>query len=521
MQTLRTQFAVRPARETLRTLDVDAFDCLPDGVLIVRRGRVAWASLRAAELFGTSRDALSGLPLEAIFVRADLPRLDALLALCAGKGTAPGLARMRVRETSDRAPRVLDVRATAAGGSLLPAAILSLRDASALGRTERLVRELSTSAASTDGADPDALLAAAEPIFATLHWSGAYWETTPGGAKLVRLLAPRTRGAAWDYARQILGEVVPFDRVPVLANVVASGRGEFLDDAHLVAGAAVHRRDGSDLESVEVARSLAESGLTRGAWVPVRRGRTVSHVLTVLGADMTERDLVAVQLLGDQIAAASAQRELRNTLLEEERLATTGRIAADVVRELRDPLTALVFAAGLLSRSESGHEELRSAVATVREQTDKLAHVAEGLLDLARPLAPRLEEIRLSGILVRAVAEASESRPDVDLELETAADLPRVRADATLLRHTMRLLLADRLAHLGTDARVTVRAGRAGAGVRIAVESDGPPLGGVCLAVARRTAAEMGGRLEVDSVDGRTSSRVWLQPVGVGEPGTA
>lgn len=493
MELIDRESAERPLPESFRTLDVDAFECLPDGVLVVRRGRVAWASGRAAELFGTSRESLSGLPLSEMFEEGERFRLSALLSRCEGTRPVPGATRLRARELPGRPARVLDVRAVAAGGTLLPAAILSLRDASAMGRAERLVEELSSLA----DADPECLLAAAEQVFEALRWHGALWERTPGGARLSRILAPSAPSARGAAAHRV-GVVVPRDRLPVFARVIATGKSAIVEEGgHL-----------------PLDRGPSEPGRTRAVWAPVRRGHRVTHVLAVSGTSVGERDEVAIQLLADRIASTWTESERRRALVDAESAAATARVASEIAGELQGPLTALVLASGVFARANAGPIELGAGIAAVMAETKRLAHIAETLLELARPIAPRVEEIAPTQVLLRAVAEAGEARPDVGIEVETAADLPSVRADGTLLGEAIGLLLTERLAHAAPGARIVVRAEHVGDAVRIVVEGAVPR--GVRLAALRRTVAELGGQLERGASQDPTAYSVRLEAVDAG-----
>jgi len=348
------------------------------------------------------------------------------------------------------------------------------------------VRELSEIAASTDGAEPEALLSAAEPIFEALHWSGAYWEVTRQGARLLRLLAPRTHlfGGIED---RVPGEEVSFDRAPLLEAVVTSGTSRFFQESHAMP--------------------------TSGACVPIRRCGLVTHVLTIVGADVGERDVVAVELLADQIAASLGRAEQQRALIERERLAAWGGFASEIAEEMRDSFAALVLASDRLAfpRTEAPEADPLEAV---KSGTAKLRHVVDGLLRLAEPVVARMEVVGLRDVLLRAVAGADDlGRHDAEaVELETTADLPPVRADADLLRQAIEILLSERLHRGPADGRVAVRAEPEGPGVRISVEGTGPTSPtGLRVAVVRRSVEEMGGRFAIESSDRGASFSIWLR----------
>ena len=211
------------------------------------------------------------------------------------------------------------------------------------------------------------------------------------------------------------------------------------------------------------------------------------------------------------------------------------RFVADASHETRNPLTAIKSTAERALSGDRTAEELRSALATIDEATDRLIRLTGDLLVLARandPLAPvRRESVDLSVVAAEAldgIAPLMALHPS-----SIVAITPRfepslvVSGDPDELSRVVRNLLENAFRHGGPGVTVTVRTwgeageahlevGDSGRGIAVAdlrhifdpfYRVGGPRPGGdgvgLGLAIARDLAQRNAGRLEVRSVPGQ------------------
>lgn len=175
--------------------------------------------------------------------------------------------------------------------------------------------------------------------------------------------------------------------------------------------------------------------------------------------------------VNDEIAA------LRDVLAETTRVLaaardTRERFIADAAHELRTPLTLMRTSIDLALRRERSPEELREALSDTRREVDRLASLAESLLDLAamgRGAWTR-EPADLRAIVDDAV-EAARHRGRV--EVEASGFVP-----ATLhpggIRRALDNLLSNALKFSPPDGAVVVRIESDGGRHRVSVCDEGP-----------------------------------------------
>src|SRR5512138_55725 len=170
--------------------------------------------------------------------------------------------------------------------------------------------------------------------------------------------------------------------------------------------------------------------------------------------------------------AASLDRQ-REELRRAERLATVGRISAQITHEIRNPLNAIGLNAELLEELVAGSasKEAVQLVQAISREVDRLNGVAEEYLRFAKPPRQQLAlhdmgEV-LGSLLDFLAPELAAARIDVGREL--APGLPSVRGDAAQLRAVFLNLLRNSREAMPGGGVVTVRARHADGAVEVSV----------------------------------------------------
>jgi signal transduction histidine kinase len=232
--------------------------------------------------------------------------------------------------------------------------------------------------------------------------------------------------------------------------------------------------------------------------VPVRIREMPLGVLTVTGDTgraFTDADKELVQALADQaalaIANARAYHDLevsRAAVLRHEKLVATGRLAAGLAHELRNPLqNAVGFIAALRDRAKAPAlrglpefadfpEFLRQA----RAELHRAASIVDRLLDYVRERKPTLETVDVRQLVGDAAAlmASAAARESKRIAVAPPAAPFRVRADPVMLRQVMVNVLTNALDALDPGGSVHVemrlKSGHSGPGrVEVVVRDTG------------------------------------------------
>jgi signal transduction histidine kinase len=252
--------------------------------------------------------------------------------------------------------------------------------------------------------------------------------------------------------------------------VVPSGR-EFV-----VAGTSLGERDdslrtlalllaGGGLVAL-VLSCLAGYGVASGALRPVEAMRRRAAAIS----DARDAERLPVPDTADELARLG---ETLNAMLDRLEVSSARERAfvADASHELRTPLAILRTEIDLALREGRSAEELRAALQSAGEETDRLARLAEDLLVLARAddqrLELRVEEMDV-GELLRAVALR------FDVEAEDAGDL-HVAGDRARLEQALGNLVDNALRHGRGPVRLSAVVRGDGIELHVRDEGDGIP----------------------------------------------
>jgi two-component system sensor histidine kinase KdpD len=184
----------------------------------------------------------------------------------------------------------------------------------------------------------------------------------------------------------------------------------------------------------------------------------------------------------DQVALAleraALEAEMHGVAELRERDRLRGALLSSVGHDLRTPLTAILAAAAELRRTP----EDMALLGTLETEAATLERYVTNLLDMARieagSIGLRREPVDLVDSVAAALRDLRRSLASRDLDVDFDSDLPLVRADPRLLHHILINLIDNALRHGGADGRILIAGRRAGDGVALSVEDEGPGLGG-------------------------------------------
>ena len=180
------------------------------------------------------------------------------------------------------------------------------------------------------------------------------------------------------------------------------------------------------------------------------RVRTTASLM-VMGAIVLAFGGLALKLQREELDMARVlalnelQREKEAQLNQADRAATMLTFAAGLAHEVSTPLGVIAGRAQQILPKVKDDEKASKAVLAIQEETEGLGRMVRRFLDLARGGSPSLEEADPADLArwAAAMVEHRFQEAGVDLTLELAPDLPRLRGDARLLVHVLVNLLLN------------------------------------------------------------------------------
>jgi len=252
------------------------------------------------------------------------------------------------------------------------------------------------------------------------------------------------------------------------------------------------------------------------------------------------------------VRQGKAQRDaLRDRLLQSQKLAAIGEVAAGIAHEINNPLAVITqetewmehLLAPPLPMSEQTYSAVRQGLKDVQAQVNRCADITHSLLSLARNWTPILQPVDLNTLAedMAKLVELEARQRNVTLDRRYAPDLPEALLDPPLMRQAILNLLVNALHAVeggGVISMATAPGPEGGCILRVADTGPGIPEQnisrifdpffttkapgkgtGLGLAITHRIIDRLGGTITAESPPGKGAVfTISLPPTPAKEP---
>ncbi len=175
-------------------------------------------------------------------------------------------------------------------------------------------------------------------------------------------------------------------------------------------------------------------------------------------------------------------RDLERSVLQQEKMASLGHVAAGIAHEIRNPLTGInVYLDAIRASFEDGgnDEETLHLISEAQATANKIEKVIKRVLDFARPSELRLRPTSVNEAIHEAAKLAAPvlRKGAIGLELDLASDLPQVYGDMQLLEQVFLNLISNAgivLSGVEGERRIRISTSSHQASVLIRIDDSGP-----------------------------------------------
>jgi signal transduction histidine kinase/iron only hydrogenase large subunit-like protein len=136
-------------------------------------------------------------------------------------------------------------------------------------------------------------------------------------------------------------------------------------------------------------------------------------------------------------------REIHRHLINTEKLASLGQMAAGVAHELNNPLGTILLYTDLLSRKLRDRQDLSHDLGLLVDESQRCKKIIGMLLDFARQNRVRLERSDVGELVRRAVEESSYAQDAAGRAVQIECQLPDALLEADLDRDQMGQVLVN------------------------------------------------------------------------------
>lgn len=193
--------------------------------------------------------------------------------------------------------------------------------------------------------------------------------------------------------------------------------------------------------------------------------------------------LIMTEALREREKRQKAESEIR--LIQSEKQASVGKLAAGVAHEINNPLTAVLTFTHMILRRKDLPEEVRSDLETVASQTERVRKIVKSLLDFFRQTALKPEPMDVNQLIEESVRflENQALIKGVNLSFRGDQDLPVFTLDHNQCSSVLINMIINALDATSSGGKIelqtqkTTRTGKSGIdninGVEIIISDTG------------------------------------------------
>ena len=159
-------------------------------------------------------------------------------------------------------------------------------------------------------------------------------------------------------------------------------------------------------------------------------------------------------------------------IMESERLAVVGQLAAGVAHEINNPLQGIVTYSHLLMEKMDRDNPGRPSVEKIVTQANRCRNIIRGLLDFSRPRKPDTRPCSVNGLLHECVSLVGNQAAFQNIEIvqNLREDLPPVVVDPSQIQQVFMNLIINAAEAINGTGRLTLATRYDAAGQQVEVE---------------------------------------------------
>ena len=243
--------------------------------------------------------------------------------------------------------------------------------------------------------------------------------------------------------------------------------------------------------SIQLLIGLSALALIVGlaTWLYARRllsplSRVTQRARAVAAGDLTPRETVATDDEIGELAATfedmvAAILRARAELVQAERLATIGKMAAHITHEVRNPLSSINLNLELLEDELvdlAPDPERKQLLSAIKNEVERLSHISEQYLAAVREPRLQLEREAVDDLVreCHAFVRPELERAGLNSRVEVDGDVPRIDVDEAQLRQALVNLLRNAREALQKGGTIVLGVRLEGERLCVMIEDDGP-----------------------------------------------
>jgi two-component system, NtrC family, sensor kinase len=163
-------------------------------------------------------------------------------------------------------------------------------------------------------------------------------------------------------------------------------------------------------------------------------------------------------LINSRKAALEEKDRTQKQLIQAEKLAALGIVAAGVAHEVKNPLAIIIQGVEYLKSSVESDEMLRDVAERIKKSAFRADNIIKGLLSFTRQMPIQAEEVDITSIIEETLTfvEYQINASHIKIVRQYAQDLPNIKVDSNQIKQVFVNLLLNSIDAMQNGGMITI-----------------------------------------------------------------
>lgn len=176
--------------------------------------------------------------------------------------------------------------------------------------------------------------------------------------------------------------------------------------------------------------------------------------------------------------------ELNAQLVQSDKLAALGKMAAGVAHEINNPLAVILQKTGWMEdlleeedlRNSKNYQEFKASIAKIEEHVERARKVVHGMLGYARKMEPRTEDVDVNETIKQTVSLLNNFARinNIEIKTELASDLPIIAGDQSQLQQVFLNIINNAIDAISKNGIINIKTGCSDSLITVEIKDSGP-----------------------------------------------